>query len=92
MNVQDFLHQLKWDSFFEDQLPFIRIIYLNRGSPSDQNVIAFEDIKAIEGNFLILKLEDNLEEELRIPVHRILQIVNIETNQVFYHKINYEPE
>jgi len=82
MNVKDFLAQLKWDPYFREELDFIRIAYVHRGAPSDQKFIAFTDIKEISGNFLII--EDSNGEIGQIPMHRILCIMNMRTNQVYF--------
>jgi len=34
----------------------------------------------------VLPNEDEEEEEIRIPIHRILQITNVKTEQIFYHR------
>ena len=86
MNTRDFLFQLKWDPFFQDQLQDIRIIVLNRGEKVGQKVIPFLTLKAIEGNFLVVPNEDEAEEEIRIPIHCIIQITNVKTEQIFYHR------
>lgn len=87
MNVKDFLAQLKWDPYFKDELEFIHIAYVHRGAPSDQKFIAFSAIKEITGNFLIIQDSDG--ETGQIPMHRIICVTNLRTNQVYYrNKIN----
>lgn len=86
MNIKEFLAQLKWDPFFQEELNFIHIIYLHRGAPSDQKIIKFSQIKEISGNFMIL--EENEGEISQIPIHRIQSIMNIRTNQVYFHNVS----
>ena len=82
MDVKDFLAQLKWDPFFKDELEFIHIAYIHRGAPGDQKYIPFSAIKEIDGKFLVI--EDTQEETVQIPMHRIVSIMNMRTNQVYF--------
>ena len=89
MNVQKFLHQLKWDPFFSDIKDQILIDYIHRGAVEDKKTVKFTQITEIRGNFLIVENEgdQNLTDEpLFLPVHRILCIYNPVTHQIFYTK------
>jgi uncharacterized protein (UPF0248 family) len=83
-NIRNFLHQLRWDKFFEHDLEDIRIILVHRGAPNDEMCIAFNDIEQIDGNFMLIKNSEN--EEVQIPIHRILEIVNIKKNIIYWKK------
>ena len=89
MNVQKFLHQLKWDPFFSDIKDQILLDYIHRGAEEDKMTVKFTQITEIRGNFLVIESEGNqnsYDEPLFLPIHRILRIYNPVSYQVFYQK------
>jgi len=77
-------NKLEWDKSMEDQLDDIYLSYIHRGFPDDKNIIAYNEIKDIDGHYFII--DGPYEENTYIPFHRILKVWNKKTGEVFYKK------
>jgi len=63
--IQDLINKIKWDK--RENPDDYRLYYFDR--VSDREIeISFNDIKEVEGSFLVIKRDD---EEVNIPLHRI---------------------
>ena len=81
MGPREILNKLKWhpSKKFEDY----EIIILHRGAPKDIKVIPTKLVTNLRKSFFHYK--EN-EEEIMIPYHRILKILNIKNKKVVWVK------
>ncbi len=68
MRIIDLLNKIKWDKNLNKD--DFSVVYFDRIN-KNKIEIAFVNIKNIEGNFMVVKRD---EEEVNIPLHRIKQI------------------
>ena len=68
MRIIDLLNKIKWDKNLNKD--DFSVVYFDRIN-KNKIEIAFVNIKNIEGNFMVVKKD---EEEVNIPLHRIKQI------------------
>lgn len=83
--IRDFFNKLIWDPSFQKKQQFIEILYIHRGVPGDLMRVNFKDVIKIKASSFILK-DNETNEEIMIPFHRIEEIIDTQTDDVLYIK------
>jgi uncharacterized protein (UPF0248 family) len=82
MNLVDFLHQIKFDPRYQNEVDQIWISFIHRGTCSNEKSVPYTAIKQIYGKYLILN--DKSDEDVHIPLHRVTRVENIKTDKIYY--------
>ncbi|MFH0897221.1 MAG: RNA repair domain-containing protein [Candidatus Bathyarchaeota archaeon] len=83
MTIRDILNKLLWDP--KENIVYYELAFIHRGAPMDVKVISCSLIAEVESSGFTYKNEEE-DEEVFIPFHRVLEIRNVRTGQVIYNK------
>jgi uncharacterized protein (UPF0248 family) len=81
--IRKILNQIKWDS--NKTLADYEITFLHRGAPEDLKTYPAEKIQEIESSYLLF-IDEETDEDIVIPFHRIRKIYNKKTKEIVWEK------
>lgn len=81
--IRKILNQIKWDS--NKTLADYEIIFLHRGAPEDLKTYPAEKMQEIESSYLLF-IDEETDEDIVIPFHRIRKIYNKKTKEIVWEK------
>ncbi len=81
--IRKILNQIKWDS--NKTLVDYEITFLHRGAPEDLKTYPAEKIQEIESSYLLF-IDEETDEDIVIPFHRIRKIYNKKTKEIVWEK------
>jgi uncharacterized protein (UPF0248 family) len=78
VDLRNLIIQFLWDERYSNRKGEIEITFIHRGTPSGLKSIFVSEINKLDGNFMIV-------EENHIPLHRVVQIMDVTNDAVLYY-------